>query len=148
MLKERIQEDAMRALKSGDSSLVGTLRLLLAALQSCEIEKRGTGQSPTLTDEDVVMVLQREAKKRKEAAALFTRGGRDDLARHEAEELAIVERYLPEQIGAEEIKKTLEELKAAGHADFASLMREGMKKLRGKADGNTVSAIAKEILNG
>ena len=134
------------ALKGGEQERLQTLRFVLAQLQNREKEKQATGQAPHLTDEETMEVLQREAKKRRESAALFEKGGRPDLKEKEERELVIIQAYLPAMMSDEEVRKVIEQLVAAGNNEFSSLMRESMKQLKGKAEGGRVTQLVKEQL--
>ncbi len=134
-------------MKGGDSETVSTLRLVLSATHNREIIKRGSAPQGTdiaLTDEEAIEVLRQEAKKRREAADLLRKGGREDMARKEEEEAEIINKYLPQMMPKEEIAVVVDKLMAAGFKDFNSLMKESMKTLKGKAEGSLVSAIVKE----
>jgi len=149
-LKERIASDTQAALRGKDTLRLETLRLLAAAIHNREIEKRAKG-AEKLTDAEVLEVVQREAKKRKEAAELYTKGGRNDLAQKEMSELALLKPYLPDQASEEEIlSSVLEAIKetgASGNQDFGRVMGEVMKKLKGRVDGAAVGAIIRTRLS-
>jgi hypothetical protein len=145
-LEERIRGDLTVAQKGGDAARVGTLRFLLAQMHNREIEKRGAGKEPTLTDDEVMDVLRREAKKRREAIELFTRGGRADLRDRETAELAVIESYLPAAMSRAEIEAIVDGLMAKGLSDFNQLIRAAMQELKGKADGSLVSQVIRERL--
>lgn len=150
MLREKINETLVSAMKAGDSEKVGTLRMVAAAFQNREIEKKGKGLEPVLTDEEVAEVLMKEAKKRKESAEVYKQGGREDLVEKEIKELNIISEFLPEQATEEEIAKIVEAaiVSAGGQniKDMGKVMAEAMKELKGKADGSAVSRIIKEKL--
>jgi hypothetical protein len=146
MIKERIISDIITAQKAGDSVRLGTLRMFSAAFQSREIEKRGKGDSVPLTDEDVMEILIKEAKKRTEAVALYAQGGREDLKKKEEEELEILYEYIPRPLSREEIAKVVDVVLADGVKDFPSAMKEASARLKGKADGKMVAEIVKEKL--
>lgn len=145
-LAERLTQEAIAAQKAGDSGRLGTLRLLLAAMQNRAIEKRGKGDASPLTDIEVTEVLQREAKKRREAADLYAKGGRDDLRAKEEEELAVIAGYLPAEMSRADITAVVKRL-VAGHTEFSSLMKTAMAELKGKADGKLVSDVVRETLS-
>ena len=145
-LKEKLSDEARESLLKRDAEKTGILRFLLSLLQNREIEKRGTGQSPELGDEEVIEILQREVKKRREAIELFRKGGRSDLVEKETKELVFINEYLPPQMRREEIVALVAELKGRGLNDFNSLMKEAAKTTRGRADGKLVSEIVREIL--
>lgn len=144
---DKIQSDLKEAQLARDEVRVSTLRLLLSEIHNFKIQK-GTDVS----DQDVVSVLQREAKKRKEAAAGFRAGGREDAALKEEAELKILEEYLPAQISNEELTKivsdTITEVGAKSIADMGKVMGAVMGKVAGRADGSQVSSIVKEKLGG
>ncbi len=133
-------------MKGGDREKSSLLRFILAQLHNREIEKKGRGEEPKLTDEETVDVLRREVKKRKEAMDLFGRGGREDLREKEEKEAKLIEEYLPAQMSGEQIAVVVDGLKKSGLGDFTSLMRETMKKLKGQADGKLVGEIVKDRL--
>ena len=146
MLHEKLIGDLKAALKERHEFELGVLRMLSAALHNREIEKRTSGQAPTLTDQDVLEVLTREAKKRREAAALYAKGGRPELEAKELKEVEIIQKYLPAQISPEEIEAVVKKVIAAGANDFGSAMQEAMKELKGKADGKAVGEAVKKLL--
>ncbi len=147
----RITADFKTAMKEGGIKL-DTLRLLRAALQNREIEKRSKGESTDLVDADVLEVVSREIKKRREAAEMFLKGGREDSAVQEKAELAILETYLPPQMNEREVKEVIQKAIAVTGAtaakDFGKVMGEAMKTLKGKADTSVVSRLMKEALGG
>lgn len=142
-LEERIQDDVKAAQKASASGRLGTLRLLVAALKNRSIEKRTSGSAEQLTDEDVIEVLQREAKKRREAIDIYRKTKREDLAHKEEAELAVINEYLPSMLGRAEIEAVLDELVASGVHDFAPLMKAAMERLKGRADGKLVSELVR-----
>lgn len=147
-LKEQIISDLKAAMKSGDSLRRDTLRLLDSAIKNSEIEKqkRETG----LSDEEVLEVVARAVKQRQDSIRQFNDGGRSDLAEKEVVELDILMPYLPAQLSAEEITKNIEQIIAqlenATIADLGKIMGQAMAAMKGKADGNIVREIAKQIL--
>jgi uncharacterized protein YqeY len=149
-LKEKINKDLIRAMKEKEELKVGTLRLFSAAVHNREIEKKGKSGSSELTDEEVLEVLRREVKKRKEAGEIYLKGGRPELAEKEEKELRILESYLPVQLDPEAVRKIVEEafevVKPQGPKDFGKVMGEAMKKLKGVADSALVSGFIKEKL--
>ncbi|MDO8574434.1 MAG: GatB/YqeY domain-containing protein [bacterium] len=144
----KINQDLKSALKNRDIEKTAVLRFILAQVQNKSIEKRGTGDSPELSDEEVTQVLQKEFKKRKEAIELFKKGGRNDLADKETSELKFFEGYLPVELSRDEIMKVVEKVMAGGGKDFGVLMKEAMKELKGQADGKIVSELVREKLSG
>ena len=104
MLLEKIKNDLKEALKGGNQTKISTLRMVLSSLHNKEIEKKGKGQEPKLTEEETIEVLMNEAKKRKESNEAYLKGNRNDLADKEKKELEIITVYLPKQLSEEEIK--------------------------------------------
>ena len=149
-LQQQINNNLKEALKSGDSFRVGVLRMLNSSLHNREIEKKGKGQEPILNDDDVIEVLGREAKKRKESAEIYTKGNRSDLAEKEKKELEIIRVYLPPEVNAEEIEKIVAEVVAKSETKdiqaFGKIMGEAMKQLKGRADASLVGEMIKQKL--
>lgn len=149
-LKEKLNEDLKEAMKACKEFETGVLRMLLSSLHNKEIEKKGKSGDSMLLDEEVIEVLSKEAKKRKEAAELFNNAGRQELGEKELRELELVKKYLPEQISAEEIEKVVkaavEKTGAKTVKEFGKVMAEAMKDLKGKADASAVSEAAKKFL--
>jgi len=135
-------------MKAGQEFEVGVFRFLLASLHNKEIEKKGKGLESTLSDDEAIEVLSREAKKRKEAIEAYEKGNRTDLAQKETKELEIIEKYLPEQLSEEEIEKiitaAIKKTGAVTVKDFGKVMGEAMKELKGKADASLVSKIVRK----
>ena len=145
-LQERLAQDTTAAQKAGDAGRLGTLRLLLAAAQNRAIEKRTGGSPASLSDDDMLELLRREAKKRREAMDLYAQGGRDDLRKKEEAELAVIMGYLPAEMSRADIAAVVKRL-ATGSLEFSSLMKAAMAELKGKADGKLVSDVVKEVLS-
>ncbi len=152
MLLEKLHSELTAAQKGKRAFELGVLRLLTAAAHNRAIEKRGQGKGDELTDEEVLEVLKKEAKKRKESIQLFTQGNRRDLAENEAKELALIERYLPAELSEEAVRLHVEKVLASGAVSaeqgFGVVMKEAMKELKGKADAGLVSKIVKEKIGG
>jgi len=148
MLKDTIQNDLKNAMLAKDESKLSTIRMLKSALQYFEIQKGGAGY--TATDEDVVEVVGREIKKRKESIELYEKGNRQELADKEKEELEMLSVYLPEQLSEDEIRSLIDEAISATGASQMSDMGKVMgilsPKIKGKADGGMVSSIVREKL--
>ncbi|PIR72153.1 MAG: aspartyl-tRNA amidotransferase [Candidatus Nealsonbacteria bacterium CG10_big_fil_rev_8_21_14_0_10_36_24] len=150
MLKQTIQKDLFQAVKEGDEITRSTLRLLLAGILNKEKEKKYKTSKEELTDEEIIEVIFSEAKKRKEAIIEYKRGGREDLSDKEKAELEVLQKYLPEQLSEEELKKitkeAIEKVRAKEVKDIGRVMAEIMPEVKGKADGSAVSKIVKELL--
>ncbi|MCG2695188.1 GatB/YqeY domain-containing protein, partial [Candidatus Parcubacteria bacterium] len=103
-----------------------------------------------LTDDEIIKIIKSEAKKRNDAIEAYTKGGRNELAQKEKEELAILKAYLPKELPDEEIEKIVKEAiietKAESMEEFGNIMKEAMIKLKGQADGKRVSEIVKKLL--
>ncbi len=147
MLLDQIKTSITTALKSGESRRVDTLRFLVAAVQNVAIAKYGAKGVEGLTDADVLDVIKKQAKTHKESIDAFTQAGRTELAAKEAEELAILEAYLPKPLTDEEIKILLAPVLVSGKKDFGKLMGKAMAAVKGQADGGVVSAILKQMLS-
>lgn len=151
-LKEKIKSDVIRALKSKDDVRTSTLRMLLAAVHNVEIEKKGKsgGKDIVLEDDEVVSVVRREIKKRKEAIEMYEKGKRGELAQKEKIELGVLEEYVPPQMSGEEVTKVVEEAIASvqpkSPADFGKVMGAAMKQLKGRADASVVTKVVKDRL--
>ncbi len=144
-LLKKISEDLKVAMKSGDHFTLGVLRMVNSALQNKKIEK---GKDGVLTEEEVLQVLTKEAKKRKESVLAFETGGRPELAENEKKELALIEKYLPAQMSREDVAKEVERILStiADKSKFGLVMKEVMKELKGRADAGMVTEIIKEKL--
>lgn len=149
-LEAKIKSDFITAFKARNAEVADTLRMLQSALHNRIIEKKGKGEEATLSDEEVLEIIRRESKKRKEAANLFTEGGRADLAEKELKELKILEVYLPAQMSEEDIRKEVAAVIASmgpvDPKDFGKVMGAVMKQLKGKADAGLANKILKEQL--
>ena len=147
-LKEKLQSDLTDAIRSQDAVKSGTIRMLLAAITNEEVAGKS---AKVLTDAEVITVLSREAKKRREAVEAYTSAKRDDLANKEKEEAAVIVLYLPEQLSEADIKKliadAITETNAAGPAGMGLVMKVLQPKIAGKADGGVVSSLVKAALS-
>ncbi len=142
-LQEQISGDVKEALKAKDSERANTLRFLIAQINNRQIENRAKKGDVPLGDEEIIEVLRREVKKRREAADLYRQSGHTDAAESEERELAIIQTYLPAAPTEEQIRAVVAELKGQGLTEFPQLMKEAMARLKG-AEGNLVSKIIKE----
>ncbi|VTU23530.1 hypothetical protein SRS16CHR_03272 [Variovorax sp. SRS16] len=146
-LKDQITEDMKTAMRAKDAERLGTIRLLLAALKQKEVDER-----IVLDDAMVVVIVDKLVKQRKDSVAAFTQGGRIDLADKEAAEIKVLEVYLPQRMGADEIatevKAIVAELGAKGPGDMGKVMGAVKTRLAGKADMGLVSSAVKAALSG
>lgn len=144
-MRGRIENDVRSALKSGDKRRVSTLRLLLSSLQN---ERINAGRD--LTDEESEALIRRAAKQRREAIDQYSKGGREDLAAAEREELAILEAYLPTGLTEEEleaeIRRIIAEKGLSSARDVGLVMRELMAAHRGRVDGKRAQETARRLL--
>ncbi|MBP9751562.1 MAG: GatB/YqeY domain-containing protein [Candidatus Moranbacteria bacterium] len=147
-LYETIHGDLKDAMKAGDAVRRDTIRLLESALKNEAIEKRKPVTE--LSDQEVVAVLRRLSKQRRESAESYRAGGREDLASQEEAELALITEYLPAAMPEADIRQVIAEAKAetgaSSKADFGKLMGATAKKIAGRADGNIVKALVEEAL--
>jgi len=146
-LKEKLQADLTDAIRSRNEVVSGTVRMLLAAITNEEVAGKA---AKVLTDAEIITVLSREAKKRREAVEAYTQAKRDDLAGKEKAEAAVIANYLPEQLSEGEIKKliadAIAETGAKGPAGMGLVMKVLQPKIAGKADGGVVSGLVKAAL--
>ena len=146
-LVNKLQSVMQAAMKAGDSDRVRTLRTLLAKLKEREIEEGGE-----LSEGELTQVLQTAAKQRKEAADMYSDGGRTELADAELKELAIIEEYLPKQLSEEQvalmIDAAIEETGAESLSDIGKVMPVIMNKAAGRADGKTIQELVRRKLAG
>ncbi len=159
MLKEKINDDFKAAFKEKREAEVSVLKTLKAVLINKEKEKQfqagkaGADMArAALTDDDIIAVISAEVKKLRDAIALFERGGRADLVAQNKKEIEILMRYLPAQLGEDEIKKLVADAVASTGAatakDMGKVMGVLMPKVRGKADSSLVGKLVKEALQG
>ncbi len=148
MLKQKLQEELRQSMLARDVLKTSVLRMVLSSINYYEIKKGGAGYEAT--DEDVLSVIQKEVKQRKDSIEQFKKGGRQDLVDKETKELELLQKYLPQQLSEEEIKSLVKEAinqtKASSPADIGKVMGALMPKIKGKADGAIVSKIVKETL--
>jgi uncharacterized protein YqeY len=146
-LKEKLQSDLTDAIRARDEVKSGTVRMLLAAITTEEVAGKA---ARVLNDAEIITVLSREAKKRREAVEAYTQAKRDDLANKEKAEAAVIALYLPEQLNEDQIKQMITEAiaktNAAGPAGMGLVMKELQPKIAGKADGGLVSTLVKAAL--
>jgi len=142
---QKIDDDLKAALKKSETLKVSVLRMLKAALKNRQIDKRAD-----LSDEDILGVLSTLSKQTKESVEQFSKGGREDLAEKERQELEILQSYLPKQLTPEEldniIDETIKEAAAAGVKDMGKVMRLLMPRVKGIADGKLVNQRVKDLL--
>jgi len=147
-LKEKLQADLTDAIRARDEVKSGTVRMLLTAITNEEVAGKS---AKVLTDAEIITVLSRESKKRREAVDAYTEAKREDLANKEKAEGLIIAQYLPEQLSEAEIKKmitdAIAETNAAGPAGMGLVMKVLQPKIAGKADGGVVSKLVINLLS-
>ncbi|KRL27026.1 glutaminyl-tRNA synthase b subunit [Limosilactobacillus frumenti DSM 13145] len=145
-LLQDLTKDMVAAMKSRDKETLNTVRMLKAAVKNEQIDK-----GHDLTPDEEVAVMSREYKQRKESLEEFEKAGRDDLVKQTQAEMKVVEKFLPKQLSADEVKKvvddTIDQLGASGMKDFGKVMGAAMGKLKGQADGKVVNQTVKAELN-
>ena len=145
LLKDQLSHDLKEAMRAKDRVRLGAIRMLSAAI--LEKEKSGGGD---VTEDDLIAIVQKQAKQRRDSIEQFRSAGRDDLVDIEEAELAILEQYLPAQLSDEEIRTTVQQIVkktgASGMQDMGRVMGHAMQALRGKADGNRVRQAVEAVL--
>ena len=147
-LFEKVSEDIKNAMKAKDKVALETLR----NVKKCFLEaKTAPGANDTLTDADALKIMQKLVKQGKDSAGVYAGQGRQDLADAELAQVAVIERYLPKQMSAEELENVLKEIiaevGAAGTKDMGKVMGVASKRLAGKAEGRAISEAVKSMLN-
>ncbi len=146
-LTDQINEDIKAAMRAKDKLRLEALRAVKAALLLAATEKGGGGE---VSEEAGMQALQRLVKQRKEAANIFKEQGRADLAEPEEAQAAVIQAYLPAQMGEDEVRDILAEIiaktGASGPQDMGKVMGQAMGRLQGKADGKLISSLVKELL--
>ena len=145
-LFQKLQEEMKSSLKSGDKERLSVIRMLISEIKKAQIDAKRE-----LTDEEIIKILQKYAKQRKESIKQYREAGREDLAQKEEAELKVVSEFLPEALSEEEIEKiveeTIREVGASSMKDMGKVMKSVMEKVKGRADGSIVSKIVKEKLS-
>lgn len=148
-LKDRLKTDLTAAMRSRDELRTGTIRMALTSITNAEVA--GT-QARELSDDDVIAILTKEAKKRREAAQAFRDGGRPDRAEREDEEAAVLADYLPEPLSDDELARLVDaaiaESGAESPRDMGKVMKLVQPRVAGRADGSRVAAAVKARLTG
>ncbi|MCS6871794.1 MAG: GatB/YqeY domain-containing protein [Anaerolineae bacterium] len=146
-VKERLQEDLKAAMKSGDIQRRDAIRLIASAIKQEEIDCQ-----KTLTEDEVVALLMREAKKRRDSIEEAQRLKRTDTAEKEQFELSVIESYLPQQLTREELeaeaRRAIEETGAKSAKEMGNVMKVLMPRVKGRADGKLVNEVVKTLLGG
>ncbi len=145
-LNEQLMEDLKDAMRKRQEVRVGAIRLARAAIANEAIAK-----GKPLTDEDIIGVLSRQIKQRRESIDAFTKGNRPELAAKEQEEMEILQAYMPQQMSREEIAKAAEaaiqQVGATGPSDFGKVMSKLAPQLKGRAEGQVIAEVVRELLS-
>ena len=145
-LKEKLLSDMKEAMKSKDSLKLGTVRSVISAIKNQEIDLR-----KDLDEEEILVIVSREVKKRKEAANLYEKGKRPELKDKEIQEMKILQTYLPEQVSEEDLRERIQEVIAETGAesmkDFGKIMKTLVPEFKGKADNALIKELTNEYLN-
>lgn len=144
-LKQKLIDDLKGALRGGDTVKRGVIRLLMANIKNAEIARQ-----TELDDSDILGVIAKEVRQRKESIEAFRQGDRNDLVVQEEAELAVLQGYLPQQMTKEDIvaaaRQVIEEVGAQGPADKGKVMPKLIAQLKGRADGREINAVVTELL--
>lgn len=144
-LKQKLQENLKQAMRNRDRLRSSVIRLIMAGIKNAEIAKR-----EVLNDADILGIITKEVRQRKESILAFRKGNRQDLVDIEEAEMAILAEYLPEQMSREDIVtavgNVIKEIGAQGLRDKGKVMARLMPQLKGKADGRDINAVATELL--
>ena len=145
-LQQRVNDELKSSMLARQAVRTGTLRMLKAALGYAQIEKK----TETLSDSDVMALIQREAKKRRDSIEEFEKGGRAEMAANEKAELEVLTEFLPKALSAEELESLVQaviaEVGATSKKDMGAVMKAAQAKIDGRADGKTVSALVSRLL--
>jgi uncharacterized protein YqeY len=148
-LEQKIMTELKAAMLARDEAALRSLRAVKAAILLAKTAEGGTGD---LKEEEEIRLLQKLVKSRKDSLEIYQQQNRPELARKEEEEIAVIEKFLPKQLSADELKEILRGIinatGAAGPADMGKVMGAATKQLGGQADGKTISALVKELLAG
>jgi uncharacterized protein YqeY len=145
-LQQKLTDDLKQAMKGGDTVKRSVIRLVMAAIKNDEIAKQ-----KALEDSDILGVIAKEIRQRKESIEAFKEGNRPELAANEEAEMAILEAYMPAQMSRDEIvaeaRKVIEEVGAESIRDKGKVMPQLIAKLKGKADGREINEVVTELLS-
>jgi uncharacterized protein len=149
-MREKFSSELKEAMKAGEKRRAGTIRMIMAALKDKDIEARGQGK--TVSDEDILTLLQKMTKSRKESQEIYEKAGRVDLATQESEEIAIIQGFLPKQLSeaevAQAIAAAIAETKASSIKDMGQVIGALKGKYAGRMDFANAAARVKAILGG
>ena len=145
-LKEKLLSNMKEAMKSKDSVKLGTVRSVISAVKNQEIDLK-----KELSEEEILTIVSRVVKKRKEAAVLYEKGNRPELKEKEIQEMKILQTYLPEQVSEKDLRRRIQEVidetGAEGMKDFGKVMKTLVPEFKGKADNSLIKELSNEYLN-
>jgi uncharacterized protein len=148
-LKEQLAEDLKTAMRAKDEKRLGTIRMLKAAISNFELartEPTNKDADKPITEADLLGVVDKQVKQRRESIELYEKGNRADLAAIEKAELIVLEAYLPKQLSRDEVKAEIEGIIAElGTKEFPKVMKQAAAKMKGRADGKMVNEVVKEL---
>jgi len=151
-VRDRLTNMLTTALKAGEKRRVATVRLILAAIKDRDIAARTEGPGDGVSDDDILAILQKMVKQRRESTVLYQEGGRLELAAQEEEEIVIIQEFLPEQIGAEEMVAAVDEIVAQSGAtslkDMGGVMAQLKERYAGRMDFAKAAGAVKSRLSG
>ncbi len=146
ILKQKLTDDLKQAMRDGDTVKRSVIRLTMAAIKNAEIARQST-----LEDGDILSIIAKEVRQRKESIEAFKQGDRPELAAQEEAELAILQEYLPQQMTREEViaeaRRVIEEVGAQGLSDKGKVMPKLIAQLKGRADGREINEVVTELLS-
>lgn len=144
-LKEKLMEDLKSSMKNKDTLRKNTVTMVRASIKQREVDER-----IELTDEDIIDIIAKQVKEKRDVIEDFAKGGREDLVEQTNKEMDVLLEYLPEQLTEEEIeiivKETIDEVEAKTMKDIGIIMKNVMPKVKGKADGGMVNKVARKFL--
>ena len=149
-MRDKITQAMKDAMKAGQKERLGTIRLMLSALKNLELGIGGQAANPTLSEADIVAVLQKMVKQRRDSIEVYTTGNRPELAAKEAAEIVVIEEFLPKQMSEADaraaIAASIKEVGASGPKDMGKVMGALKAKFAGKMDFGRASGLVKELL--
>ena len=144
-LKQKLMDDLKQALRGGDKTRLSVIRLVMTAIKNAEISRRAA-----VDDADILGIITKEVRQRRESIDAFKQGNRPDLVAQEEAEMAILEQYLPQQMTRDEIiaeaRRVIDEVGAQGPGDKGKVMPKLIAQLKGRADGREINAVVTELL--
>ncbi len=150
MLRTRLNDALKDAMKAKEANATSTLRLILAALKDRDIAERSKGNGEGVGDEAILEMLQKMVRQRHDSIEMYTKGGREDLAKREADEIDVIERFLPKQMDEMDMRAAVEgvisELEASSVKDMGRVMSTLKERFPGRMDFGKASGIVKEAL--